>query len=263
MLIIIPEQTILTFDYGIPIIPGEPKGGIIYLNYSKICDSYDILTPDQQKSIPKELPVANQSSVQMKLTNHSTDEESITQHLRTPLSFAYTLKQKTTVNIDLVVSGKRDDPTVIIKPKIKYYGNDSEDNIELYVGKIDLTNYNKTRKLDEIDDNLKYIDVYPRGKFVKEIEDKPIQSDRENKNHVVLYIVVVYGKSGSIYYNKIKYEQNDINIASSEIFLIILSVLLIAATGIIIWRIIFNRKKMSDKIENNVKNENLDKLLYE
>ena len=35
-------QTVLTFDYGAPIIAGELKGGIIYLNYSKICDKKEI-----------------------------------------------------------------------------------------------------------------------------------------------------------------------------------------------------------------------------
>ena len=46
-------QTIIKFDYGAPILSNELKGGIIYLNYSKISDSYDLLTPEEKENLPK------------------------------------------------------------------------------------------------------------------------------------------------------------------------------------------------------------------
>ena len=53
----------------------------------------------------------------MKLSN-STTAKSATQQLRQPLNFTYTIKEKTGVFMDLVLSGRRDNPTVTIKPKI-------------------------------------------------------------------------------------------------------------------------------------------------
>ena len=267
-------QTILTFDYGTPIIAGGLKGGIIYLNYSKICDSYDILTPEEKKALPKELPVAKESSVYMNIEKEKEVEEgeeeeieieSVVEHLRQPLVFAYSVKHKTSVNIDLVISGKRSNPTVKIKPKINFFGNDKENNVEVYIGKIDLTKYGtQIRKLDEDDDNLKYANVYKRGKFVKQAEDKPIQFQKENKNHVVQYIVVVYGKDGSTCYNIIKYEQKKIHISTAEVVLIILSIIFFAASAFFIWRGYSNWKQIgSEKIERNLKDVRVQKLLDE
>ena len=111
---------------------------------------------------------------------------------------------------------------------------------------------------------MKYTNVYKRGKFVKQAEDKPIQFQKENKNHVVQYIVVVYGKDGSTCYNIIKYEQKKIHISTAEVVLIILSIIFFAASAFFIWRGYSNWKQMgSEKIERNLKDVRVQKLLDE
>ena len=256
-------QTIIIFDYGAPIMAGELKGGIIYLNYTKICDNYDILTDEERSKLPKELPVANQSAVHMRLTN-SSSADVITQHLRQSLTFSYTFKRKTAVYIDMVVSGKRSDPTITIKPKIKFYGNDTKKNTEIYIGKVDLTYYSSgNRKLQEVEDNtMSYVTVYSRNKYVDEKKDKPIQKEKGNKNHIVLYTVVAYTEDGSIYHNIIKYEQKKIHVSTAEAVLIILSVLFFAISALFIWRGCHNYQKLrSEEVEKEVKDAKISRLL--
>ena len=256
-------QTVLTFDYGAPIMAGELKGGIIYLNYSKICDNYDILTDEEKKKLPKELPVANQSAVYMRLTN-STNADVITQHLRQSLKFAYTIKRKTAVYIDMEISGKRSDPTITIKPKINFYGNDTKKNTEIYIGKLDLTTYySDMRNLQQVEDNsMNYETVYSRGKYVNARKDKPIHKEKGNKNHIVRYTVVAYAEDGSVYHNVITYEQKLIHISTGEAVLIILSLLFLAASAFFAWRGYINYKQLNfDKVEKEVKNTKKQKLL--
>ena len=258
-------QTILTFDYGAPIMPQELKGGILYLNYTKICDNYDILSEEEKSSLPKALPVAKESSVYMRLEN-SSSSDIITQHLRQPLTFAYTIKKKTAVYIDLVISGKRSDPTLTIKPKINFYGNDTKDNVQIYIGKLDLTNYyGDKRQLEEIEDNsINYSTIYSKNIYTNEQKDKPIQIEKENKNHVFEYIVVAYAEDGTAYHNAIKYEQKKVHISDAEVALIILSLIFFAASAFFIWRGYINYTEMnSNQIENNVKNAKIQKLLSE
>ena len=261
-------QTILTFDYGAPIMAGEPKGGIIYLNFSGICESYEILTLEEQKALPKALPVANRSTVYMKLSN-STTAKNATQQLRQPLIFTYTIKEKTNVFIDLVISGKRSNPTVTIKPKIKYYGNDTEKKILISIGKYDDTKYyNEMRKLDEENiKNYKYISIYDKNNFIKQFKDYPCQKEKENKNHVVFYTVILYrkmenGKDILISSSSIKFEQKNIHLSTSEAVLIILSITFYFIAAFFIWRGYINWKKIrTGKLEKNIKFEKLDKLL--
>ena len=256
-------QTVLTFDYGAPIMAGELKGGIIYLNYTKICDNYDSLTDEEKKKLPKELPVANQSAVHMRLTN-SSKADVITQHLRQSLTFAYTIKKKTAVYIDMVVSGKRSDPTITIKPKINFYGNDTKKNIEIYIGKLDLTNYYRDiRNLQQVEDNsMNYETIYPKGNYTNGKKDKPIQKEKGNKNHVVVYTVVAYAEDGSVYHNVIKYEQKKIHISTGEAVMIILSLIFLSVAAFFFWRGYINYKQLNyGKIEKEVKNSKIQKLL--
>ena len=246
-------QTVLSFDYGSPILSKELKGGIIYLKYSKICDSYDILTPEEKEKIPKQLLITRESTVYMDLTN-ITGENTAVEHLRKPLYYSYAIKKKSEAYIELVVSGRRKNPTVAIKPKIKYFGEDKKDNIQIEVGKVDLTKYKKDqRNLEEVDGvELNEIILYEKNKFKKEIKDKPTKRETENKNHVVWYIVKVYGKNGAIAYSqKIKYEQKKIRLSTSEVVLIILSIIFYAASAFFIWRVILNYKR-KDNIEGKV-----------
>ena len=260
-------QTILTFDYGAPIMAGEPKGGLIYLNYTGICESYDILTPEEQKALPKALAVANRSTVYMKLAN-STTAKNATQQLRQPLTFPYTIKEKTSVFMDLVLSGKRDNPTVTIKPKIKYYGNDTEKNISIYIGKADVTKYyGDLRKLQETENLYKYETIYTKGNFIKQRKDHPIQKEKENKNHVVLYTILLYrkvenGKDILLSSTSMKYEQRNIHLSSAEAIMLLLSLVFLSIAAFLAWRGYMNWKEISSgKVEKNVKNAKLDKLL--
>ena len=260
-------QTILTFDYGAPIMAGEPKGGLMYLNYTGICDSYEILTLAEKQALPKALPVANRSAVYLKVLNSST-AKTATQQLRQPLTFAYTIKAKTTVYMDLVLSGKRSNPTVTIKPKINYYDNDTEKNISIYIGKADVTRYySDLRKLEETENLYKYETIYTKGNYIKQQKDHPIQKERENKNHVVLYTVLLYrkgnnGKDILISSNSMKYEQRNIHLSTAEAVLVLLSIIFFAAAVFFIWRVYMNWKEInSGKVEKSVKNTKLDKLL--
>ena len=255
-------QTILTFDFGAPILAGELKGGIIYLNYSKICDDYDLLSEEEKEKLPKELPVAKESLVYMDLTN-STGGSKATQHLRQPLSFAYTNKKKTSVSIDMTVSGRRDNPTITIEPRIQYYMGDTENNIQMYIGKVDATKYDSNlRNLDVVDNDLKFTAIYKKGKYIEEIEDIPNKKQPENKEHEVLYTVVVYTKDGLVSSNQIKYSQNDIGLSTAEVILIVLSLLCYLAAAFFIWRGIENwRQLRGANIEDKIKKGNLDRLL--
>ena len=146
-------QTILSFDYGAPILSGELKGGIIYLNYSKICDSYDSLSPKEKEDLPKSLSITKESAAYLDLTN-TTGENRVVQHLRQSLSFAYSIKNKTGVYIDLIVAGKRSNPSVTIKPKINCFEEDSENNIKISIAKVDASEYKENlRKLEDVLDN--------------------------------------------------------------------------------------------------------------
>ena len=255
-------QTIVSFDYGAPILAKELKGGIIYLNYSKICDSYALLTPEEKEKMPTQLLISKESSIYLDLTN-VTGENSAVQHIRKPISVSYSfaIKKKTEVYIDLVVSGRRKNPTVKIKPKIEYNGGDNQNNIKMYIYKADITEYKeKQRKLGEVDGvELKYEPIYNKSIYIEEKEDQPNKREEENKNHLVWYKVEVYGKDG-LSYKMINYDQTIIGISTGEVFLIILSIIFYMASAFFIWRGI-NRCRNNDNVEEVIKNNNLTELL--
>ena len=62
-------------------------------------------------------------------------ERKATQYLRQPLNYVYTIREKTKVYIDMTISGKRKNPTITIEPKIKYLSGDTEENIQINIGK--------------------------------------------------------------------------------------------------------------------------------
>ena len=243
-------QTILTFDYSAPIIAGEPRGGIIYLGYKGIVDSYDVLTKEEINKLPKALPVAKESSVYMRLNESDKDSDTV-QYLRQSLSFEYTLIRKTNVYVNLVVSGRRSNPTVKVIPKVEFIQNQTEANSQMYIGKHDATLYKEQlRKLDELPEDLTYSSLHSKGEFTDEVIDHPNEIEKDNKNHMVLYTVVVYAKDGSISSNKIWYKQDDIGMSTDEIILIVLSVIFFVLSGLLIWRGVINLslKKREDGI---------------
>ena len=89
----------------------------------------------------------------MDLTN-TTGENRVVQHLRQSLSFAYSIKNKAEVYIDLIIAGSRKNASITIKPKIKYFGEDSETNIKISIGKVDISEYKENLKmLEDVLDN--------------------------------------------------------------------------------------------------------------
>lgn len=81
-------KTELTFDLRSGIPAGQPKGGYIYVHYSKYIDSYSSLTPEELKGLPSTLEVANQSTTHLQVTNE-TSAEVYSQVIRTAISFKY------------------------------------------------------------------------------------------------------------------------------------------------------------------------------
>ena len=121
----------------------------------------------------------------------------------------------------------------------------------MYIGKHDATLYKEQlRKLDELPEDLTYSSLHSKGEFTDEVIDHPNEIEKDNKNHMVLYTVVVYAKDGSISSNKIWYKQDDIGMSTDEIILIVLSVIFFVLSGLLIWRGVINLslKKREDGI---------------
>ena len=225
------EGTVLTFDLNAPINAGELRGGIIYLKYNKIIDQ-EYLESDAIKQLPTELNVAKQSRVILDLTDKKGENE-VTQQLRKNLVLKYTNFATTSVYMDLIVSGRRKNPTVTIQPKIKFNGNNNEKDVTISIVKSDATKYNN---IQNSTNNLDYISkpLYTKGQVIKYINDQPNERELSNENHIVLYTIYVYTDEGVIY-NSYKYEQNNIKITPTEIFLIILSVIFYITSIVIVF----------------------------
>ena len=259
------SQTILTFDYGTPINAGELKGGIIYLKFTKCIESFDLLTQEQIKNLPTELKVAQESSVTMDLTEVN-GENQVTQHLRNSLTFAYTEINKAEIFVKLVVSGRRNNPNVEISAIVKHAINETDNDVVVSISKLDLTNYEEkeVRKLAALDDdNYQYIYLKKNKPISVVAEDKPVK-DENKKNHIVSYNVLLYNKKNKRYSsNQILFNQEDIGISTSELILILLSILLYACTALLIWFGIKNLKlnKQGNLFEKEIRNTQLDKLV--
>ena len=226
--------TLLSFDLNSPINSNDIVGGIIYLKYNKIIDK-EYLETEAIKQIPNELKVAEESSVILDLTDKK-GENSVTQILRKSLVFAYTNYQSSSVYIDLILSGKRTNPSIEIKPKILYRGNYTTNNLNISVDKIVkikiIENENKNTN-----EEYNITSIYPKGKFKEEIEDKS-----EKSKDMCLYTVYVYTKEGIIS-NKIKLELNEIGLSTSEIVLIIISCIFYALSMLIVFLSYNNYKR--------------------
>ena len=126
--------------------------------------SFDSLTSEELISLPTELKVAQESSVTMDLTN-VTNENVVTQRLRKSLTFAYKKVSRAEIFIELKVSGRRNNPDVVIKPIIKHAVNETDNDVLVSVSKLDCTKYdekNKTRRLEAVEDES-YEYTYIKG----------------------------------------------------------------------------------------------------
>ena len=211
----------ITFDLKAPINVGERVGGYIFVEFFKYINSYSNYTPEELKQLPTQLKVSKQSAAILDLTENKGENE-MTQYLRVPLYVNYKVPDKTLIYMDLVVSGARSNPTITINPKINYKKDDNINNIKLEVIKFDYTQYgNKNVNLRRLDEDFEAI--YPLNTFADNIEDKPNVKDTSNKEHYVLYKVILTRNDKTTTYNRVYYDQKEIGITLIEIILIILS----------------------------------------
>jgi hypothetical protein len=250
------DQTIITFDLNRKIIKGSSASGIIYVYYHKYVESVAELTVDEIKALPKQMQVAQESSAIFDLTEVKGENE-VTQHLRDPLVVAYKLKTGSQVYIDMIVSGRRKNPTIELQPKIKLEGNDTLDNIKLQVKKLDRTSYSDSSLNSNENEILQKFDKYKDS-----IEDTPNEKETdENKEHKVVYEMKILTSYGNYTLNRIVYDQVEIGISLYEIILISASALFIALSVLFIVLGIRNCKKDDSGLENEVKGGQIDKLL--
>ena len=245
-------QTILTFNLNAEIIPGEIKGGVIYLHYSKIIDSYDLLTIEEKNNLPSELNITEESSAIFDLTE---DGNQVNEKLKKSLVFQYKLKEKTVVYIDLIVSGKRSNPTVQIIPKIKYDSNISEKDTENIIYKDDITNYKDKKQLR----NLEEEEIELKREILKSNIDTPCSEENSNREHEVIYSVFIQSKGNTISYRRIKFIQKEIGLSINEIFLIAISVIFFIMSALIIFLSIRNLRISPKNIMNENNTEDLMK----
>jgi hypothetical protein len=251
-------QTELTFDLNAPINQGERKGGIIYLQYDKLIDSYEVLSPEDLEALPKELPIVKESATIMDLTQNKGENE-VTQIIRTPLTFNYKKPDGALVYIDMTVSGRRSNPEVEIEPVVKESEKDNKDTVKFKISKIDYTQYfDNQASLRFLDESI--VTLCDFGENKKSFVDVPNKRDTSNKEHKVLYIVQMKRKDGSLVTNRIIYNQKDFGISTAELVLIILTILCFALTGIFGFLAYKNCKLIrSNRLEKEV--GTMDRLL--
>ena len=248
------NTTNITFNLNAPITSSNSRSFYIYLKYSPIIDSYNYLSNEQITELPKTALVSKESFSKM-IANGKKDK--VTQYLRKSLSFKYqAVKEGAKVYIDLVVSGRRSNPTIEIRPKVKLE-DENNNNIKIDIIKTDLTEY--TEKTDiAIPD--KYI--LQDHSIIESIEDQPIEKELSNENHVILYTIYLKKETYKLTSNKISYIQNDIGLSTTEVVLIIISIVFYATSVFFIWLGIRNLKKRNaDSLESQVKSEKIDRLL--
>ena len=232
-------ETLLTFDLNTPINSRELVGGIIYLKYNKAIDISD-LDSKIIEYLPEELNVTKESSVILDLTEKKGENE-VKQTLEQILSFKYTNFEMSSVFINLELSGRRNNPKAKISPKIKLIGNNTKNSINISITKVDVTEYsdiiiNDTNANNSIEDEQQFNStyIYEKGKYINNIKDKPIIKEKNKKNHIVLYTVYVYTNQGVVS-NRILYEQKKIGMSTSEVVLLILSIVFFLASILFLW----------------------------
>ena len=245
--------TLLSFDLNSPINPQELLGGIIYLKYNKIIDK-EYLTTDAIKQLPSELNVAKQSSVILDLTENK-GENSVTQILRKSLNISYTNYESSNVYIHLTVSGRRNNPTLEIEPIIKTRDNTNLDNFNMSIRRFDLTKYKDIQ-------NYNNMTTLCTNEKIKNIEDKPINIEKNNKDHIFKYIIYIYLNDGNIK-GEILFEQSEIGISTAELTLIILSIIFYCFAFFIAYLGYRNYKNSKKELIKEVDDSQLTELINE
>ena len=251
-------ETIITFEIEAPINKGESFGSYIYLRYYKCVESIGELTPDQINSLPDELKITRESSATLDL-DPVNGKKKVTQYLRTPLSFAYTKPKGSLVYIDLILSGRRRNPDIEIKPKVKFdKQNETYFDIKLSISKLDYTKYNSNlRNLAD-----EYGEVLYNGGYNSFTDENPNIKEISNKEHSIKYIVRMRRRDGTIAKNEIIYNQKDWGITTAEIILIILSAAFYALAIFFFVLAVKNMKIIKGGgVEEEIKSGKIDKLL--
>ena len=251
------NTTNITLFLNAPIRAGNYRSFYLYLKYSKLMDSYNNLTNEEINALPKTALISRESSSRLELTNNG--EYEVTEYMRISLTYKYqAVKEGAKVYIDLVVSGRRTNPTIEIKLKIKLEEENIND-IMVDIMKTDLTEYK-----DKSETASKDKDIYliKNGNNFELLEDVPFTKETENEEHIVLYTIYLKKKDGILTSNKISYIQKDIGISTIEVVLIILSILFYAVSVLFIWAGIKTlRKSKSNLLEDKVNSEKIDRLL--
>ena len=248
------DGTNVTFELNSDILKGHNFGSYIYLRYYKCIDSYGELTTDQLLKLPKSLKVAKESAAIIDLTEVK-GENTVIERIRTPLTFDYKIKTGSLPYMDLIVSGRRSNPTIEIKPNIKYV-NDDENKCKIRVTKTDYTKYSDNQIENEVNKEL-------YDGIVNTVKDEPNKKEPNNKNHQILYRIRLQRPDQSYILTEENYFQKDIGLSNAEIALIVLSTAFFAI-AILFFALAYRNWKLIKKvdfIENKVKSGKIGQLL--
>ena len=250
------DQTIITFDLNRKIIKGSSASGIIYVYYHKYVESVGALTKDEIKALPKQMQVAQESSAIFDLTEVKGENEVI-QRLRDPLVVPYAVNYHSQVYIDMILTGRRKNPTLELKPKVKLEDNETLDSIQLCVEKLDGTKYSHPFFC------AKNWTIFHQFSNVKDsFTDTPNDKETdENKEHIFNYRFRIKNFRYKLHESTIIYNQSKIGLSIYEIILISFSALFILLSALFIFLGIKNCKKDDKGLENEVKGGQIDKLL--
>ena len=189
-------------------------------------------------------------------------EKRVTQYIRTPLNFAYAQRSinEKDIFLDLIVSGKRSNPTIEVVPKVK--GKDEKTTIKVY--KVDLTKYLETKASLGISITNNTIPIYPKtnrfGRYIESIEDIPFNKELLNKEHKIVYVGVLEKSDYQPKY--VVYDQSEIGLSAAEIFLILISIVFFALSGLVGYLSYRNCLRIKyGTLENKIKSEQLQSLL--
>ena len=245
--------TNITLHFGTTILAQWTYRYTLFLNYSKLINSYNNLTSEEIELLPKKEIILIGSSVKMNL-NPTGDE--VFEYHRNSLSFAYqNIQLGDNVYINLIISGRRKSPNIKIIPVIKKKFETSG-NIVIDIVKEDLTEY----KIK--DENALSKTYLIKKDKISNINDKPNIKEISNKHHIISYSLYLYNNSALIAENTILYIQEDVGLSTSEVILLILSILCFAVTILFIFLSIKTIKiRNNNDIFKEADSEQIGKLL--
>ena len=97
---------------------------------------------------------------------------------------------------------------------------------------------------------------------IKNIEDKPINIEKNSKDHIFKYIIYIYLNDGNIK-GEILYEQSEIGISTAELTLIILSIIFYCFAFFITYLGYRNDKNSKKELIKEVNDSQLAELINE